>query len=107
MQLKTEIAKRMEQCGLELHPEKTKIVYCNDANRKGNYPIQSFDFLGFCFRPGLSRHRRVQYFVNFSPATAPKSEKAIFEEIRRWRLHKRSYFSIKELAKWINPVVRG
>ncbi len=107
MQLKTEIAKRMEQCGLELHPEKTKIVYCKDANRKGNYPIQSFDFLGFCFRPRLSRNRRGQYFVNFSPAIAPKSKKAIFEEIRRWRLHKRSDLSIKELANWINPVVRG
>jgi RNA-directed DNA polymerase len=107
MQLKTEIAKRMEQCGLELHPEKTKIVYCKDANRKGNYPIQSFDFLGFCFRPRLSRNRRGQYFVNFSPAIAPKSKKAIFEEIRQWRLHKRSDLSIKELAKWINPVVRG
>jgi len=107
VELKTEIAKRMEQCGLELHPEKTKIVYCKDANRKGNYPIQNFDFLGFCFRPRLSRNRRGQYFVNFSPAIAPKSKKAIFEEIRRWRLHKRSDLSIKELANWINPVVRG
>jgi group II intron reverse transcriptase/maturase len=107
IQLKTEITKRMEQCGLELHPEKTKIVYCKDANRKGNYPIQNFDFLGFCFRPRLSRNRRGQYFVNFSPAIAPKSKKAIFEEIRRWRLHKRSDLSIKELANWINPVVRG
>jgi group II intron reverse transcriptase/maturase len=105
--LKTEIAKRMEQCGLELHPEKTKIVYCKDANRKEDYPIQSFDFLGFCFRPRLSRNRYGQYFVNFSPAIAPKSKKGIFEEIRQWCLHKRSDLSIKDVAKWINPVVRG
>jgi len=107
VKLKSEIAERMEQCGLELHPEKTKIVYCKDASRKGDYPIQSFDFLGFCFRPRLSRNRRGRYFVSFSPAIAPKSKKAIFEEIRQWRLHKRSDLSIKEVAKWINPVVRG
>lgn len=105
--LKTEIAKRLEQCGLELHPEKTKVVYCKDANRTGEYPIQSFDFLGFCFRPRLSRARSGQYFVNFSPAIAPKSKQAIFDKIRQWCLHKRSDLSIKELAKWINPVVRG
>ncbi|MEN8180843.1 MAG: group II intron reverse transcriptase/maturase [Pseudomonadota bacterium] len=105
--LKTEIAKRMEQCGLELHPEKTKIVYCQDAKRTGKYELHSFDFLGFCFRPRLSRNKYGQYFVNFSPAIAPKSKKAIFSEIRQWCLHKRSDLSVKELANKLNPVVRG
>ena len=107
VKLKSEIAKRMEQCGLELHPEKTKIVYCKDANRIGDYKHHSFDFLGFCFRPRLSRNRHGQYFVNFSPAIAPKSKKAIFSEIRQWCLHKRSDLSVKELAKILNPAVRG
>jgi len=107
VKLKSEIAKRMEQCGLELHPEKTKIVYCKDANRTGDYKSHSFDFLGFCFRPRLSRNRYGKYFVNFSPAIAPKSKKAIFSEIRRWCLHKRSDLSVKELANKLNPVVRG
>jgi len=105
--LKSEIAKRMEQCGLELHPDKTKIVYCKDANRTGNYERHSFDFLGFCFRPRPSRNRHGQYFVNFSPAIAPKSKKAIFSEIRQRCLHKRSDLSVKELANILNPVVRG
>ena len=107
VKLKSEIVKRMEQCGLELHPEKTKIVYCKDANRAGDYVCHSFDFLGFCFRPRLSRNRQGQYFVNFSPAIAPKSKKAIFSEIRQRCLHKRSDLSVKELANILNPVVRG
>lgn len=107
VKLKSEIAKRMVQCGLELHPEKTKIVYCRDAKRTGNYELHSFDFLGFCFRPRLSRNRYGQYFVNFSPAIAPKSKKAIFSVIRQWCLHKRSELSVKELANKLNPVVRG
>jgi group II intron reverse transcriptase/maturase len=105
--LKSEIAKRMEQCGLELHPEKTKVVYCKDANRKGDYRCFSFDFLGFCFRPRLSRNRHGQYFVNFSPAIAPKAKKGIFAEIRQWCLHRRSDLSVKEIAQKLNPAVRG
>lgn len=107
VKLKSEIAKRMERCGLELHPEKTKIVYCKDANRTGDYEFHSFDFLGFCFRPRLSRNRHGQYFVNFSPAIAPKSKKAIFSEIRQWSLHKRSDLSVRELSNKLNPIVRG
>ena len=41
---------RFAACKLVLHPEKTKIVYCKDANRRGDFPNQSFDFLGFTFR---------------------------------------------------------
>ena len=106
-ELKAEIAKRMEQCGLELHPDKTKTVYCQDDNRSEEHKLHSFDFLGFCFRPRLSRNKHGRYFVNFSPAIAPKSKKAIFSEIREWCLHRRSDLSVKELASKLNPVVRG
>lgn len=107
IKLKSEIANRLETCGLELHPEKTKIVYCKDANRRGNYYCHEFDFLGFCFRPRLSRNRYGQYFVNFSPAIAPKAKKAIFAMIRQWSLHRRSDLSLKGIANILNPVVRG
>ncbi len=90
-----------------LHPEKTKIVYCRDAMRTGDYELHSFDFLGFCFRPRLSRNKHGQYFVNFSPAIAPNRKKAIFSQIRQWCLHRRSDLSVKELANKLNPVVRG
>ncbi len=107
VRLKAKIAKRMEQCGLELHPEKTKIGYCKDANRTGDYKLHSFNFLGYCFRPRLSRNRRGKYFGNFSPAISPKSKKRIFSEKRQWCLHKRSDLSVKDIARWLNPVVRG
>ena len=107
IELKSAIAKRMELCGLELHPEKTKIVYCKDATRIGDYDLHSFDFLGFCFRPRLSRNKYGRYFVNFSPAIAPKAKKEIFAKIRQWCLHRRSDLSVEELANILNPVVRG
>lgn len=107
MKLKSAIAKRMEQCGLELHPEKTKIVYCKDGSRTEDCNCYSFDFLGFCFRPRLSRNKYGEYFVNFSPAIAPKAKKAIFAKIRQWCLHRRSDLSVKCLADKLNPVVRG
>jgi len=45
------IKSRMQQIGLELHPEKTKIVYCKDYRRKGKYPHVKFDFLGYSYQP--------------------------------------------------------
>lgn len=105
--LKQGIAARLEECGLELHPKKTKIVYCKDDNRTGCYPVVSFDFLGYCFRARLSRNRQGKYFVNFSPAIAPKARKSIYAKIRDWRIPRRSETSIKALAQMINPVVRG
>ena len=105
--LKQGIAARMEECGLERHPKKTKIVYCKDDNRTGCYPVVSFDFLGYCFRARLSRNRQGKYCVNFSPAIAPKARKSIYAKIRDWRIPRRSETSIKALAQMINPVVRG
>lgn len=107
MELKSAIARRMEQCGLELHPEKTKIVYCQDASRTESNVLHSFDFLGFCFRPRLSRNKYGRYFVNFSPAIAPKAKKEIFAKIRQWCLHRRSDLSVKDIADKLNPAVRG
>ncbi len=105
--LREAIAKRMEDCGLQLHPEKTKVVYCKDSNRGGQYPVVSFDFLGYCFRARLSRNRYGKYFVNFSPAIAPKARKLIFATIRSWHLPRRSDLTIQKLAHAINPAIRG
>jgi retron-type reverse transcriptase len=46
-----EIAVRMGEVGLRLHPDKTKIVYCKDSNRRGEHEHTFFTFLGFAFRP--------------------------------------------------------
>nr|WP_258040010.1 reverse transcriptase/maturase family protein [Streptomyces sp. SM1] len=57
---------RMEQVGLELHPDKTKIVYCKDSNRRGSFEQLSFTFLGFTFQPRSARRKDgVQYTLTF------------------------------------------
>lgn len=106
-QLKDALEVRLEQCGLRLHPKKTKIVYCRDDNRRGNYPDEKFDFLGFTFRPRLSKNRGGKYFVNFSPAIGAKAVRKINQRIRSWRLHLRNGKTLEELADACNPVIRG
>lgn len=101
------IARRMTQVGLELHPDKTRVVYCKDGRRSGSYEHERFDFLGYTFRPRLSKSRHGEFFVNFSPAVSNDAAKAIRWEIRRWRLHLRSDKSLSDLARAINPIVRG
>jgi RNA-directed DNA polymerase len=103
----TAIAKRLAQCKLELHPEKTRIVYCKDGKRKGSYKHERFDFLGFTFRPRLSKDKKGRYFVNFSPAISDKAGKTISGTIRSWRLHLRSDRTLEELAAMVNPRVQG
>ena len=105
--LKRELQKRMHEVGLELHPEKTRIAYCKDSNRRGSYETVSFDFLGFTFRPRLSRNRSGKYFVNFSPAISKKAQKAICQTIRNWQLPRQTLLDLADIASWINPAVRG
>jgi RNA-directed DNA polymerase len=103
----TAVAKRLAQCKLELHPEKTRIVYCKDGKRKGSYEHERFDFLGFTFRPRLSKDKKGRYFVNFSPAISDKAGKTISGTVRSWRLHLRSDRTLEELAQMVNPRVQG
>ena len=105
--LKEALEKRFAECGLQLHPEKTKIVYCKDDDRRGNSKNESFDFLGYSFRARRSKNRFGKFFVNFSPAVSNAATKAIREEIRRWQLHCRIDRWIDDLARMFNPVIRG
>jgi RNA-directed DNA polymerase len=101
------IRERMRACGLELHPDKTKIVYCKDADRRGHHEHERFDFLGYTFRPRLSKNRWGKMFVNFSPAISDKAAKAIRAEIRSWHIGKRSDKQLSDLANMFNATVRG
>ena len=101
------ITARLKDCGLELRPEKTKVVYCKDDDRRGTYPNEKFDFLGYTFRPRRSKNRKGKYFVNFSPAVSDKAVKKIRTEIRSWDLHLRSDKSIEDLSRMFNPMIRG
>jgi group II intron reverse transcriptase/maturase len=105
--LKESLEKRFAECGLQLHPEKTKIVYCKDDDRRGNSKNESFDFLGYSFRARRSKNRFGKFFVNFSPGVSNAATKAIREEIRRWQLRCRIDKWIDDLARMFNPVIRG
>jgi len=105
--IKAVIEERLKQCRLELHPEKTKIVYCKDSFRAGDYPNKKFDFLGYTFRPRLSKDRHGRFFVSFLPAVSDEAAKSIRRTIRSWRIHRMSDKSIKDLAHMFNPVIRG
>ena len=101
------LQQRFAECKLELHPQKTKIVYCKDANRQGNYPVQSFDYLGHTFRPRGVKNRSGELFVSFSPAVSAKAIKTMRLVLHRWKLPHRSDLAIGDLVKWLQPVVRG
>jgi hypothetical protein len=105
--LRNAIEQRFLACHLELHPQKTKIAYCKDDNRYGTFPIVRFDFLGYSFRPRLVKNRQGQVFVAFTPAISPSSATAIRQTMRSWRLHQRSDLSLADLARSVNPAVRG
>jgi RNA-directed DNA polymerase len=98
---------RLGQCKLELHLEKTKIVYCKDDNRHGTYSDEKFDFLGFTFRPRQAKSRWGKYFINFSPAISKEAVKSIQGTVRSWKLHLRSDKNIMDLARMYNPIIRG
>jgi RNA-directed DNA polymerase len=105
--LKEVLKARFRECHLELHPEKTKIIYCKDDDRRSDYPNTSFDFLGFTFRPRRSKNRWGKYFINFSPAVSNKAGKAMRQEARRWKLHLRSDKSLDDLSRMFGPTIRG
>jgi RNA-directed DNA polymerase len=98
---------RFKECGLELHPEKTKIVYCKDDDRRGDYPVTSFDFLSYTFQPRRAKNRWGNYFVSFLPAVSNKAGKAIRQKARKWKMHLRSDKSLEDLSKMFSPVIRG
>ena len=101
------IRMRLERCRLELHPEKTKIVYCRDDDRRGRYLHEKFDFLGYTFRPRRSKNRWGKFFISFNPAVSNEAAKEMRQEMRSWRIHLRSDKAIEDLARMWNPVLRG
>src|ERR1039458_4740575 len=101
---------RLAACKLVLHPVKTKVVYCKDVNRRGEFPVISFDFLGFQFRARKTMWRKDETRIfthSFQPAASPKALTRISQEVRGWTLHKRSDKSLTELAEMYNPCIRG
>ncbi len=105
--IKTVIEGRLKQCRLEVHPEKTKIVYCKDSFRKRNYLNEKFDFLGYTFGPRKAKDRYGRFFVGFLPAVSNEAAKSMRMTMRSWRIHRMTDKSLKDLAYMFNPVIRG
>ena len=101
------IKERLRKCGLELNSEKTKIIYCKDSNRKADYKHTEFTFLGYTFKARPARSPRRKRFKSFQPEVSKFSLKKMVREIRRMRIHRRTGMSIEEIAKMINPKIRG
>lgn len=102
------IRDRLAQCHLELHPTKTRIVYCKDDDRRGEHELIKFDFLGYTFQPRRAKNHRGKFFVSFLPAISSKAAKKIRETIREWRMAStRNNQRLEDLARLVNPSVRG
>jgi group II intron reverse transcriptase/maturase len=107
-QVRDAIGCRFADIGLTMHPEKTKIVYCKDSNRRRDYPLVSFTFCGYEFRPreALNKVRMVP-FTSFQPAVAPEKLTGLSRKIASWQLHRRTTLTLDDLAREVNPVLRG
>ena len=104
------IERRLQECGLQMHQSKTKLVYCKDSNRRydKDYPVVSFDFLRFTFKPRLAQNsNRGEWFTNWLPAVSTKAMRSMNEKMRQWKVLSRTTSTIQEIAETINPVLRG
>jgi RNA-directed DNA polymerase len=105
--LQARIATRLAQCHLELHPTKTHIVCGKDADRRGTFPQERFDFLGYTFRPRRSKNRRGKPCIHCTPAVSARATTAMRQTMRTRRLHWRSDKTLDDLARMFTPILRG
>ena len=106
--VKAAVEARLRQCKLEAHPDKTRIVYCQDSNRLEDHPHIQFDFLSYSFRPRYAKNQRNgKLFTGFLPAISGKARKAIAAEVRTWRVHSKNRLELQDLSRMFNPIIRG
>jgi RNA-directed DNA polymerase len=101
------LGERLRVCGLELHPEKTRIVYCQDINRTAAYPTIQFTFLGYTFRPRKAVDKYGRVYVNFAPAVSREALKAMRQTVRGWHLQLKCDKELDDLSNMFDPVLRG
>lgn len=107
-QLLAELTNRFKKCGLEFHPDKTKIVYCKDGIRKQEYSSIEFDFLGYTFRRRTVKNsKRNSLFVSFNPAVSNTAMKSMRARIRKENFRNRTELDLKDIAKRYNPILIG
>jgi RNA-directed DNA polymerase len=101
------IGERFQQCGLELHPDKTRIVYCKDINRRESFPGVQFTFLGYTFRPRKAVDKHGRMYVNFSPAVSRDALRTMRQTIRGWHLQLKCDDNLADLSARFNAILRG
>jgi group II intron reverse transcriptase/maturase len=101
------IEERLKECKLEMHPEKSGIVYCKDSARRKDYPKVSFTFLGYEFGPRSAKSRDGKTWTGFLPAISASAKKRIRQAIREWNLPRQTSVSLNELARRYNHHIRG
>jgi group II intron reverse transcriptase/maturase len=106
-ELQQAVERRLETMGLTAHPDKTKIVYCKNARRKDDYPINSFTFLGYCFQPRRCANREGLLFLGFTPSISPKAAQHIRDEVRKYRIHRAAHLELPQIAALFAPKLRG
>jgi RNA-directed DNA polymerase len=98
---------RCKACGLRLHPDKTRIIYGKDEDRRGTYPETRFDVLGYTFRPRRAKNRYGTFFVTFTPGVSNNAAKAMRPTMHDWRLHLKPDKTLEDLSRMFHPVLRG
>jgi len=102
------INQRINNIDLELHPDKTKIVYCKDYRRKEKYPVVKFDFLGYSFQPRTTKSKKTQgVFLGFDCAISISSCKRIADKLGELEVEKMTFKSVVGIAQKLNPRIRG
>lgn len=101
------LKQRLGECGLEMHPEKSRIVYCRDINRQQTYPVTQFTFLGYTFRPRKAVDKYGRVYVNFAPAASREALTVMRQTVRGWHLQLKCNKSLTDLSNMFNPVLRG
>jgi group II intron reverse transcriptase/maturase len=106
--VKAKLQERLAECHLEMHPTKTRIVYCKDRLRKGNYPIKTFDFLGYTFRPrALWDRKRKEVFDGFTPAVSRAALRSMRQKVKELEFRKQTQMELGDIARRLNPILRG
>ena len=105
--IKDFLDRRFKECRLEMHPTKTKIVYCKDSNRHGNHPNIQFIFLGYTFKPRKAKGKGGKEFTSYLPAISNTAKSSIYKTIKKWRLLWMTNKDIEDIAEIYNPVIRG
>jgi RNA-directed DNA polymerase len=103
----TKLGVRLRECGLELHPEKTRIVYCQDVNRRAAHPTIQFTFLGYTFRPRKAADKYGRIYVNFSPGVSGEALTTMRQTVRGWHLQLMCDKELSDLSNIFGPVLRG